>query len=325
MTMDARNPQRRFGCRGGARLLPPIAALAGLAAVLVASAPAHAQTQPPGVVPGIEERVRPEAPVSPLTVPPEELILTGQHDIVLLQQRQLFELHAASNVSFTDNGFLSDQHRVADAVFNNSAGLRAATQIGETVDVYAGFDVASQRHAVSSGLDFDDFAGSFGAGFPVNVLRLDFGDTITDVHSSGFGRHLLTLNSLAASVSYPMSYAGATIAPSLTVTRSLADPGAFTASEVRLGAGASYALSATVALFGQPSLFYRYYDNYFKNFTGVVRVDHGFDLPAGLVWTPLSFLSLSVQLDLSYNSSTFAPNSYEAFSAAPSVQLSYRF
>jgi hypothetical protein len=306
-----------------ARALAP--AIAALLAGIALATPALAQVQPPGVQPNIEERVRPEQPESPLSITPEELTLTGQNDLVLLENRQLFELHASSGLDFTDNAFLSYKHQASDTVFNNSAGARVATRIDELYDVYAGLDLATSSHAANPILDFSDFAGTVGTGFPVRNFRLDFSYTGTDVHASSFGHEFLTLHDLAGSVSYPMRYRGAAIAPQFTLTRAYAEPTQFTSTEFRLGAGISYPIRGDLGLFGQPSIYYRSYDNYFRNVTGVNRVDTGVDLPAGIVWAPRPYLSAVLQLDLAYNSSTFAPNSYTALSAMPSVRLKYGF
>jgi hypothetical protein len=299
-----------------------------LATLVAAAAPAFAQSTPgtPGALPpNIEERARPTEPVSPLSVPPEELILTGQNDIVLLEQRQLFELDASSGFNFTNNAFLSNQHRVGDIVFNNAASMRAATTIDQTYDVYASADVATSSHAINPVLDFDDLGGSVGTEFPFQRVRLGFSYTVTDVLSSGFNRHLLTLNDFASSISYPISYNGAAVAPKFTVTRSITDPGSYTSTEIRIGVGFTYPIRADIGVFGSPSVFYRDYDNYFENITGVPRRDNGLDVPVGIVWTPVPWLAATMQVDVSYNNSSVPQNTYDAVSATPSVRLTYRF
>jgi hypothetical protein len=293
----------------------PLACLA--LALAAAAGPARAQA----VDTSIEQRVRPVQPVAPLGVPPEELILTGRNDLVLLRERQLFELHAGAGVSFTDNAFLSDQRKVSDTIFSASAGLRAATRVGQLVDVFADLTLLTSRYAKNGSLSFDAIAGSLGAEVPAENVRFAFGYTGTAAHARDFSRHLVTLQDLTASARYPLTVAGTGVTPVVAVTRTYADPAAFDSVQVRLAVQLYRPLTDTLALFAAPSLYYWPYDHFF----GVNREDRGIDAPLGVSWTPAPVVILSLLLNLSYDNSSFRPNRYTALTAAPSARLSLRF
>ena len=89
---------------------------------------AWAQT---GSVDTIEQRIQQLRPPAVLALPPEEAILTGREDVVLLRRRKLFTLSANAGYRFTDNAFLSDEFRESDQIFEPTLTLRAATRIAE--------------------------------------------------------------------------------------------------------------------------------------------------------------------------------------------------
>ncbi|MEM6459960.1 MAG: hypothetical protein AAF710_11290, partial [Planctomycetota bacterium] len=66
----------------------------------------------------------------------EERFLTGDTDLLLLQERRFFEARSRTDLTFTSNARLSDDNRVEDLYVRQEAALRASTRIDRTWDVY---------------------------------------------------------------------------------------------------------------------------------------------------------------------------------------------
>lgn len=77
----------------------------------------------------IEQRAHQAQEASTVAIPPEELILPGEEDLVLLRRPKLFTIESNSSYQFTDNAFLSDKSKTHDHVLSQSILLRAGTRI----------------------------------------------------------------------------------------------------------------------------------------------------------------------------------------------------
>ena len=129
----------------------------------------------------IQQRIEQLRPPVEAPLPPEEAILTGKEDIVLLRRAKLFTLRADAGYVFTNNAFLSDDLKDDDRIFQPSLTLRAGTRIAERYDVFAEVQAFAARYEDNPVLDFDAFTVRLGGEMPVEDWLLGASYSATPV------------------------------------------------------------------------------------------------------------------------------------------------
>lgn len=263
----------------------------------------------------------PEAPLA-------ERILIGREDLVVLRPRQFFVLYANPSYTFTDNANFSKTNRVRDGIASMQAGIRFATQIAETVDVFAQAGYIGSRYRKSTALNFDGFQGKVGFSLPKlpGGLRLTASYEPSAIYAEGFGARKLVQHALHLSLARDFE-----IAPKLTLTPSLglsylpSQPSDYTSAVVRAGLTAVYLFQHNFALIASADLSYRSYNKYFPAVYAKNRRDTVFALNGGILWAPSQYVSLLVSTSYSNGRSTLDPFTYHATGITPTAQLSVRF
>jgi hypothetical protein len=269
--------------------------------------------------PGIDSL--PQAPLS-------ERILIGREDLVVLKQRPFFTLYAGTSYNFTDNANFSRSNRQRDAIFSTSAGLRFATQIAETVDVFAQIGYFGSRYQKTNALNYDGGQGKIGFSLPKlpGGLRLTASYEPSVIYDMGFGKRKLLQNALNLSLSRDFE-----VLPKLTLTPLIgvgylpSDPSDYTGYVVRGGVSAIYFLRPTLALLASIDVSHRTYTNYFPAVYTTARRDTVLAASTGILWAPLEQVSLIASVNYNRGDSTLSPFSYRATGLTPTAQLSMRF
>ena len=284
---------------------------------------AWAQT---GSVDTIEQRIQQLRPPAALALPPEEAILTGREDVVLLRRRKLFTLSANAGYRFTDNAFLSDEFRESDQIFEPTLTLRAATRIAERYEVFAEVRGFAARYQDNSELDFDGFTGRLGGEMPVDSWLIGSSYSGSVAYERGLGAHLVTLHEidLSARRGVPLDQQTA-LWLSFRASRAFADPDDFTtvSGEARLTLVRSLHddIIGLVGILGNV----RRYDDFFETATGETRLDDGAIGQAALVWRPVEWFSVSGVVELTQNWSSVGLNEYHGIEVFPALNLTARF
>jgi len=116
----------------------------------------------------IEQRAQQAQEGPTLGVSLDELILTGEEDLVLLHRPKLFTIEFNSSYQLTDNAFLSDKQKTHDYVVSESLLVRAETRIAQRLDVFVSGSGFLSRYHRNQGLDFNGITGSAGASLPID-------------------------------------------------------------------------------------------------------------------------------------------------------------
>lgn len=297
----------------------------GLCVGLLASMAGVAQAQAPGAD-TIEQRMQQLRPPSERALPPEEAILTGKEDLVLLQRRKLFTLSGNAEYRYTDNAFLSDDFRESDQIFSPNVGLRVATRIAERYDVYAEAQAYAARYKEHPELDFDGFTGRIGGEMPAGSWLLGASYSGSPVYDKGLHNHLVTLHELQLSARRVVPIDRKTaLLPSFHLSRIFADPNDFSTVSGDAGVSVVRQLSGEVVGLVGLQAEGRSYDNYFEELTNETRRDLGLSGRLILVWRPTDWFSASGLVELTRNWSTLKVNDYHNISVAPAVHLTAHF
>ncbi len=270
----------------------------------------------------IEQLRRPAA--RPLAA--EEVILTGEEDIVLLRRAKLFTLSAEGTYRHTNNAFLSDNRKESDDIFSPFVALRAGTRIAQRYDVYAEVSAFGSRYRDNSQLDFDAFSGRIGGQMPIAGWLAAASYSATPVYERGLDNRIVTLHDISLSARRIFLLGEDTaLLPTLIGSRVFADPNDFSTTSGRARALLVHRLTEGLTVFVGPQAYVRYYDDFFENVTGETRRDYGVTGQAFLVWAPLDWATLSGLVDVTQNWSTVDNNEYFAWTVSPSVRLTLRF
>lgn len=274
----------------------------------------------------IDQRAQQAQSAPKVTIPPEELILTGEEDLVLLRRPKLFALESNSSYQFTDNAFLSDKIKTHDHVLNQSLLVRTGTRIAQRVDVFLSGSGFLSRYQRNQGLDFNGVTGSAGANLPIGRWNFGLRYDGSAIYDRNFNRHLVTLHNLGFNISTTVGLSPSTVLyPFLSVLRVWANPDDFSYTSVAGGGTCVHAITQTLVLFFQGQVDYKSYDDFFESSTGEARQDYGARLLAALNWTPSDWVTVNVSATIARNESTISSLRYTNFLASPFVHLIWRF
>lgn len=274
----------------------------------------------------IEQRAQQVQETPTVAISPEELILTGEEDLVLLRRPKLFSVESSSSYQFTDNAFLSDKSKTHDHVLSQSLLLRAGTRIARRMDVFVSGSGFLSRYLRNQGLDFNGITGSAGASVPLDrwVMSLHYDGSA--IYDRRFDAHLVTLHNLGLNISTTVGFNQTTaLYPFFSVVRVWANPDDFSNTSLAGGGTLVHALSQTVLVFIQGQVDYKSYDDFFEPSTLETRHDFGGRLVAALNWTPREWITVNLAATLARNESTISTLRYTNFSLAPSLRIFFRF
>ena len=294
-----------------------------LAPVVFAAGIAIAQV---GAAPSIERRLtKPGGPPS-FEITPEERILTGKDDLVILKRREFFTLNASLTPRYSSNVFLTHAKRESDVVLNGAAILRAETVIDQRFAVFADAGYSLARHGFFTQLDYDNFSAGFGGSMSSGKWTYSASYRLHYVTQPGLDDHIVTQNNITGSVSYglPINKDTAVFA-FISLWRIWADPGGFTNVSAFPGLNVVRRISSDLVLSVGVQLSGRVYDDFFEAATRETRKDFGQTVTMGLRWMPRANITVLGNIGLSRVNSTIDSVDYEEFSATPTVTAQIKF
>lgn len=300
-----------------------------LAAAVLGAAPAGGQTTTPAppVTPSvIEQQLRPELPPPSVTLPPEEAILTGREDLVLLQRREIFYLNARGGFEYTTNAFFSNDFKSDDIRLDLRVAGGVQTKVAQTVDVFADFSAATSRYDENGSLNYDVFGANVGLQVPFPGFSASLAYNPTFAFAPGFDQRLVTQHNIVVSLFELFTVAeDVAVVPRLTGVYSIADPQEFTNLSLAFGVTGVYRILPELDAVVGPRVYVRDYPDFFESLTGTERRDVGGSVSGGLQWTPYQGVQVSATLGAAATRSTRQANDYDALTVGPQLQGTVRF
>ena len=274
----------------------------------------------------IDERLERTLPGPAGPLPPDEAILTGREDIVLLEERMFFTAFLSASETVTSNPSLTSSGSDVDAFFSYNAGLRAATVIDETYRVSAELSMYGAQYAENEALDYAGFGAALAAdrSFGPYTAGARYGPQV--VFDDEFERHSVTLHRIDVFANRQVALAAnALVAPQVTLTAIPADPADYARIAAELAVPVYYSPAPDWLITGRPRVYAGHYFDFFERTTGDTRNDYGGGLALSAAWTPTPWLTLSAALSVGVNRSTLGNLNHEVVTATPSLLLRVRF
>lgn len=279
-----------------------------------------------GDAPSIERRLTTPGALPSFELTPEESILTGKDDLVILKRREFFTFNASLAPRYTSNAFLSDDNRQGDVVLDGAANLRAETVIDQRYAVFADAGYLLARHDDLTQLNYDALTAGFGGSMPSGKWTFSASYRLNYVTRPGFDDHILTQNNILGSVYYQLAIDRDTaVFPFISLSRIWADPGDFTNLSATPGANFVHRISPDLLFSAGVQLVGRVYDDFFESATGETRRDFGGNATFGLRWTPHANIIVQGSIGLGRLNSSIDSVDYKEFSATPSVTAQINF
>jgi hypothetical protein len=268
----------------------------------------------------------PSGPAADPTRAIEERYLTGDGDLLLLQEREFFQLRSISDLVYTSNAFLSDDNRTSDTYFREEVALRVSTQVDRTWDLYAEGGVVFTRFFDETDLNTNVPFARVGASTPVGGGVLGGSLTGNFIHDDEFDDNLI--NQFVVTGFYVKPYELSPdwlLVPRVVWSYTLADPDNFTFFNLSVGTDLIHPLSKNVAWITGVDLYGNFYKDYFSEALDDDRRDYGVRARTELRWTLCPNATLRGIVGLNHQDSTISFLDYDEFNAAASLLLTVEF
>ncbi len=257
---------------------------------------------------------------------PDEGVLTGREDLVLLIKRKLFEAYLTPSVQYTNNAFLADKNRKDDRLASLTGGLRVSTVIDNSLNVFADVSMTGARYDKYDQLDYNVIQGVVGAGYNRGSWVTSLSYAPAYVYDDNRKDHIVSLHRLSGYLSRSFILGPrVALSPYLSLQVTPSDPHEYGFYQGDIGVQGIVALHEDVRLSFGPRIYAKKYFDYFEKVTGKERKDTGAGLNLNLQWTPLENVSLSMGATFTTNDSNLRGSDYNAFTASPSLGLSVKF
>lgn len=272
------------------------------------------------------EQRGPSGPADDPTRALEEQFLTGDGDLLLLKERDFFEIRSVSDFVFTTNARLSDDDRVEDVYFRQEVALRASTQIDRKWDVYAEAGLIATRFFDENDLSTNVPFVRVGASTPLDGGVIGGSLTGNFIYDDEFEDRLI--NQFVITGFYIKPYVledNWLFVPRLVTSYTVADPDNFTFFNVTVGADLVKPLSDDVAWITGVDLYGNWYKDYFEETLGESRNDYGLRARTELRWSLAQGATLRGVLGYNFQDSTIEFLDYSEFTVAGSLLLTVDF
>lgn len=257
---------------------------------------------------------------------PDEAILTGREDLVLLMKRKLFEAYFNPSFQYTNNAFLSNSNRQSDKAATLTAGLRFSTLVANKVNLFADLSMTSAKYQTFDQLDYNVIQGSLGAAYSNGPWVTSISYSPSYVYDDTMKDHLVTLHRVSAYFSRSfVASEKIMLSPYFIAQLTPSDPNEYGFYQGDLGVQAMVSLPYYLRLTAGPRVYVKKYFDYFESVTGQSREDKGMAFSASLSWNPNENIGLSFNTSFTSNTSNLNANDYDALNASPSLRLSVKF
>jgi|GEM_PF-6511210 len=256
--------------------LPPVALLA-VAAVLAPVAAAQIDVN-------INDQALTgrAAPVNPdPNADPNAAFVTGDGDLLLLDDRKHFTFRSTTDLVYTSNARLSDDNRVDDTYLREEVALRAATRLDQTWDVFAETGAIFTRFSDETDLNSDTLFVRIGASTPWEGGTLGGSITGNFIHEDGFGDDLIDQLVLTGFYLKPYRLGDDwTLNTRVVASQTWADPHDFTNFRLTLGADLIRPVYRKVLWISGVDVYGSWYADYFTDSAAITEDRHDLGLRA---------------------------------------------
>jgi hypothetical protein len=301
---------------------------AGLVIVSLVLAVPSANAQ--GAVPSeqnLDSRIRATAPIFALGQKPEEAMLSGNGDLVLLRRAKLFNFQASLTAATTDNAFLGSEELQQADYGVMSLGVGGQLALGDRTLVTLGIDSTLARYKELSDLDYS--AASLNVGIATRRVGLDWRAVYqaSAVYDASFGEKKLSQQRLQVSVGKGVTWRGFQLSGQIHAERIEADPEDYnnTAYGAKITVERALPFMKNLSIYTQVQVDKRDYDGFFVDLVGSSRSDDKTAASIGISWSPRRNLSIGLGYDWQKNRSTSDVNRYTAGSGSLGLSGRMRF
>lgn len=257
--------------------LLPVSALA--AALAFVAAAAHAQID---VSVNDQAFTGRAAPVNPdPNGDPAAAFVTGDGDLLLLDDRKHFNVRSVTDFVYTSNARLSDDNRVDDTYLREEVALRASTRLDQTWDVYAEGGAVFTRFSDETDLNSDTLFARIGASTPWSGGTVGGSLTGNFIYEDGFGDQLIDQLVLTGFYLKPYRLGDDwTLSTRVVASQTWADPHDFTNARLTLGADLIRPVHRRVVWISGVDVYGSWYADYFSGSAAVNDDRHDYGLRA---------------------------------------------
>ena len=261
----------------------------------------------------------------------EERFLTGDGDLLLLKERDLFEVRSVTDLVFTNNARLTNTDRVDDVYVREEVALRVNTQIDRTWDVYAESGLIFTRFFDETDLNTNVPFVRIGASTPLDEGPLAggvLGGSLTGnfIFDDEFEDRLI--NQFVVTGFYIKPYQledNWTLVPRFVWSYTLADPDDFSNFTLTGGADLIKPLRDDLAWVSGVDIYGSWYEDYFQDVFTEDRRDFGVRSRTELRWTINEHAVLRGIVAYNTQNSTIDFLDFDEFSVALSLRLTAEF
>lgn len=298
-----------------------------IAVLITGMTVAYDQAQAQDRQSNIQERIDSLGLFSPAQMTrPDEGVLTGREDLVLLIKRKLFEAYLTPSAQYTNNAFLADKKTKDDRLASLTGGLRVSTVIDNSLNVFADVSMTGARYNKYDQLDYNVIQGVVGAGYNRGSWFTSLSYAPAYVYDDNMKDHIVSLHRISGYLSRSfVASPRIAVSPYISLQISPSDPNEYGFYQGDIGAQGLVMLHENIKLSVGPRLYAKKYFDYFEKVTNKERKDTGAGLNFNLQWTPHQNVSLSMAATFTANNSNLRGNDYNAFTASPSLGLSIKF
>ncbi len=257
---------------------------------------------------------------------PDEGVLTGREDLVLLVKRKLFEAYLSPSAQYTNNAFLSERNSKDDRLISLTGGLRASTVIDNLFSVFADLSMTGTRYDKHEQLDYNVIQGAVGVGYGSGPWVSNLSYAPAYVYDDNMKDHIVSLHRVSGYLSRSfIADRNVFFSPYVSLQITPSDPHEYGFYQADLGVQGTVMLHQDVRLSMGPRVYAKRYFDYFEKVTGKERKDTGVSFNLNAEWAPNPNMSLSVGTSFTDHNSNLRGSDYNAFTASPSLRLSIRF
>lgn len=302
----------------------PTAATLALAAAGLASTPALAQIDVSLNEQAFTSRATPGLP-DPAD-DPASAFLTGDGDLLLLNDAKHLTLRSHTSWGYTNNAFLSNDNRVSDTFSRQEVALQAATRVDDTWDVFLEGGVIFTEFVDEDQLSSDTLFAR--TGLSTELWGGTVGSTVTGnfIREEGFGDGLIDQLVLTGFYLKPFQLSDKwVLSTRLIASQTWADPHDFTNFRFTGGADLITPLLPSVLWITGVDVFGAWYSDFFPGAGLGERADFGYRAATQLRWNVFDNTALSGVVAYNFLDSNINPLDHNELNLSLNLRVSFNF
>mgnify|MGYP000648418467 CR=1 FL=1 len=270
----------------------------------------------------IEERITSNEPIVITNNEP----LYIDENLVLLKKPKFFTAFFVPSTQYTDNVFLNGDNEQHDWVSSLTGGVDFKISTQNNFKLNASLAASKFYYQDNSPLDYDSLQGNIAVSYAHKKWLYSLQYAPAMVFEKDFNERILTLHRFTglASKSY-QPWNNFILSPFSAAHYVTANPDEFSYVQIDTGVRATYLITSKIAASLTPQTYYKTYDDYFENQTGIKRADTGARINAQISYKIKDNMNFTASAGYTRNNSTLTNNSYDLKNFSPTLQFTYKF